>query len=37
MEIPRWLALAVLMLGIFAIAYGIWRAKRKKPTSRGIG
>lgn len=32
MEIPRWLALTVLVVAVVLVFYLIWRAKRKNPS-----
>lgn len=37
MEIPRWLWIGALVVAVLLIAYGIYRQKQKKPTSRGMG
>jgi len=37
MEIPRWLWIGALVVAVLAIAYGIYRQKQTKPTSRKPG
>ena len=37
MEITRGVWIGVIVVGVLAIAYMIYRQKQKKPTSRGMG
>jgi hypothetical protein len=37
MEIGRAGWIAIIVLGVLAVAYLIWRQKRKNPPSRGTG
>lgn len=37
MEIGRAGWIAIIVIGVLAVAYLIWRLKRKNPTSKGWG
>ena len=37
MEIGRVGWIAIIVIGVLAVAYLIYRQKQKKPTSRGMG
>lgn len=37
MEIPRLVWYGAIAVAVLVVVVGIWRAKRRKPTSRGIG